>query len=393
MTDNLAAQAELPAVKPANPNFSSGPCAKRPGWTAAGALNDALVGRSHRAKPAKARIQQAIDLTRELLEVPEDYHIGIMPASDTGAVEAALWSLLGARGVDMMAWESFGSGWVTDVVKQLKLEDVRRLEAPYGELPDLASVDFSRDVVFTWNGTTSGVRVPNADWIPAEREGLTICDATSAVFAQNLDFAKLDVVTFSWQKVLGGEGAHGILILSPRAVERLESYTPAWPLPKIFRLTKGGKLISGIFKAATINTVSMLCIEDAVDAMEWGKSIGGLKGMQARADANFKVLSDWVAKTDWVSFLAKNEAERSNTSVCLTITDPAVTALSDDDQAAFAKRMVAALDKQGVAYDIGAYRDAPSGLRIWAGSTVEASDLDALTPWLDWAFAQEKAAL
>lgn len=393
MTDNSAANAVLPDVRPANPNFSSGPCAKRPGWSPEAALRDALVGRSHRAKPAKARIQRAIDLTRELLEVPEGYHIGIMPASDTGAVECALWSLLGERGVDMLAWESFGAGWVTDVVKQLRLNDVRKLEAPYGELPDLSSVDFSRDVVFTWNGTTSGVRVPNADWIPADREGLTICDATSAVFAQDLDFSKLDVVTFSWQKVLGGEGAHGILILSPRAVARLESYTPPWPMPKIFRLTKGGKLITGIFEAATINTVSMLCIEDAVDAMDWGMSVGGLKGMQARADANFKVLNDWVAKTDWVSFLAKNENERSNTSVCLTITDPAVAALSDDDQAAFAKRMVSALDKQGVAYDIGAYRDAPSGLRIWAGSTIEASDLEKLTPWLDWAFATEKAAL
>lgn len=393
MTDILAANAVLPAVKPANPNFSSGPCAKRPGWTAEGALKDALVGRSHRAKPAKARIQRAIDLTRELLEVPDDYLIGIVPASDTGAVEMVLWSMLGQRGVDMMAWESFGSGWVTDVVKQLKLPDVRKIEAGYGDLPDLSTVDFARDVVFTWNGTTSGVRVPNADWIAADREGLTICDATSAVFAQDLDFKKLDVVTFSWQKVLGGEAAHGVLILSPRAVARLESYTPAWPLPKIFRLTKGGKLIADIFAAATINTVSMLCVEDAVDAMEWGLREGGLKGLQKRADANFKVLADWVAKTPWVDFLAKVPDQRSNTSVCLVIADPAVAALSDDDQAAFAKRMVSALDKQGVAYDIGAYRDAPSGLRIWCGSTVEASDLEKLTPWLDWAFAQEKAAL
>ncbi len=392
MTDMKVAAAALPGTRPANPNFSSGPCAKRPGWTP-DVLVNALVGRSHRAKPAKARIQRAIELTRELLEVPDDYLIGIVPASDTGAVEMALWSMLGARGVDMLAWESFGSGWVTDVVKQLKLDDVRKLEAGYGALPDLSEVDFARDVVFTWNGTTSGVRVPNADWIPADREGLTICDATSAVFAQDLDFKKLDVVTFSWQKVLGGEAAHGILILSPRAVERLETFTPDRPLPKIFRLTKGGKLIADIFSGATINTVSMLCIEDAVDAMEWGLKVGGLKGLQARADANFKAISDWVAKTPWVDFLAKNPDERSNTSVCLVIADPVVTALADDEQAAFAKRMVSRLDKEGVAYDIGAYRDAPSGLRIWAGSTVETSDLAALTAWLDWAFASEKSAL
>ncbi|UJQ94067.1 phosphoserine transaminase [Mariluticola halotolerans] len=392
MTDMKVAAAALPDTRPANPNFSSGPCAKRPGWTP-DVLVNALVGRSHRAKPAKARIQRAIELTRELLEVPDDYLIGIVPASDTGAVEMALWSMLGARGVDMLAWESFGSGWVTDVVKQLKLDDVRKLEAGYGALPDLSEVDFARDVVFTWNGTTSGVRVPNADWIPADREGLTICDATSAVFAQDLDFKKLDVVTFSWQKVLGGEAAHGILILSPRAVERLETFTPDRPLPKIFRLTKGGKLIADIFSGATINTVSMLCIEDAVDAMEWGLKVGGLKGLQARADANFKAISDWVAKTPWVDFLAKNPNERSNTSVCLVIADPVVMALADDEQAAFAKRMVSRLDKEGVAYDIGAYRDAPSGLRIWAGSTVETSDLAALTAWLDWAFASEKSAL
>ena len=381
-----------PAVKPANPNFSSGPCAKRPGWTVE-ALANALVGRSHRSKPGKARIQRAIDLTRELLEVPADYRIGIVPASDTGAVEMAMWGMLGARGVDMLAWESFGEGWVTDVTKQLKLDDVRLLKAPYGEIPDLAQVDFERDVVFTWNGTTSGVRVANADWIAADRKGLTICDATSAAFAQKLDFAKLDVVTFSWQKALGGEGAHGVLILSPRAVERLETYKPERPLPKIFRLTKGGKLLEEVFEAATINTPSMLCIEDAIDAMEWGKTVGGLSAMQARADANFKVLADWVAKTDWVAFLAKDEANRSNTSVCLSIVDPAITALDDAAQAAFAKAIVARLDKAGVAYDIGAYKDAPSGLRIWAGCTVEASDLAALVPWLDFAFAEEKAAL
>ncbi|GGF47121.1 phosphoserine aminotransferase [Youhaiella tibetensis] len=381
-----------PAVKPANPNFSSGPCAKRPGWTVE-ALANALVGRSHRAKPAKARIEKAIQLTRELLEVPADYLIGIVPASDTGAVEMALWGMLGARGVDMLTWESFGDGWVTDVQKQLKLDDVRVLKAPYGELPDLTQVDFDRDVVFTWNGTTSGARVPNADWIAADRKGLTICDATSAAFAQNLDFTKLDVVTFSWQKALGGEAAHGILILSPRAVERLETFKPDRPLPKIFRLTKGGKLMADVFEGATINTVSMLCVEDAVDAMEWGVREGGLKALQARADANFKVLADWVAKTPWIDFLAKKPEERSNTSVCLVITDPAIAALDADKQAAFAKAIVSRLDKAGAAYDIGAYRDAPSGLRIWAGSTVEASDLAALTPWLDYAFAAEKAAL
>jgi len=381
-----------PAVKPANPNFSSGPCAKRPGWTV-NALANALVGRSHRAKPAKARIEKAIALTRELLEVPDGYRIGIVPASDTGAVEMFLWSALGARGVDMLAWESFGEGWVTDVQKQLKLDNVRVLKAPYGELPDLKQVNFDNDVVFTWNGTTSGVRVPNADWIPADRKGLTICDATSAAFAQNLDFAKLDVVTFSWQKALGGEAAHGILILGPRAVERLETYKPERPLPKIFRLTKGGKLMEDIFEGATINTVSMICIEDAVDAMEWGKSVGGLKAMQARADANFKVLNDWVQKTDWVDFLAQIPEQRSNTSVCLVISDAAVKLLDADAQAAFAKAIVSRLDKAGAAYDIGGYRDAPTGLRIWAGSTVEAADLQALTEWLDWAFAAEKAAL
>jgi phosphoserine aminotransferase len=381
-----------PAVKPANPNFSSGPCAKRPGWTV-NALANALVGRSHRAKPAKARIEKAIALTRELLEVPEGYRIGIVPASDTGAVEMFLWSALGARGVDMLAWESFGEGWVTDVQKQLKLDNVRVIKAPYGELPDLKQVNFDNDVVFTWNGTTSGVRVPNADWIPADRKGLTICDATSAAFAQNLDFTKLDVVTFSWQKALGGEAAHGILILSPRAVERLETYKPERPLPKIFRMTKGGKLMEDIFEGATINTVSMICIEDAVDAMEWGKTVGGLKGMQARADANFKVLNDWVAKTDWVDFLAQIPEQRSNTSVCLVISDAAVKLLDADAQAAFAKAIVSRLDKAGAAYDIGGYRDAPTGLRIWAGSTVEAADLQALTVWLDWAFAAEKAAL
>ncbi len=381
-----------PDLRPNNTHFSSGPCSKRPGWSLE-ALADAPLGRSHRAKVGKAKLKQAIDLTREILNVPADYRIGIVPASDTGAVEMALWSLLGERGVDMLSWESFGAGWVTDVVKQLKLKDVRKFEAPYGELPDLAAVDFDRDVVFTWNGTTSGVRVPNADFIPADRKGLTICDATSAAFAQDMDFSKLDVVTFSWQKVLGGEGGHGMLILSPRAVERLESYVPAWPLPKIFRMTKGGKLIEGIFTGETINTPSMLCVEDYIDALLWAKSIGGLKGLMARADANAKVLFDFVEANDWIANLAKVPATRSNTSVCLTIVDKDVAALDADAQAAFAKGMVTALDKEGVAFDIGAYRDAPSGLRIWAGATIEAADMKALMPWLTWAFETQKAAL
>ena len=381
-----------PDLRPANPNFSSGPCAKRPGWSLQ-ALADAALGRSHRAKIGKTKLQQAIDLTREVLQVPADYRIGIVPASDTGAVEMALWSLLGARGVDMVAWESFGAGWVTDVVKQLKLPDVRTFEAPYGELVDFAKVDFDRDVVFTWNGTTSGVRLPSADFIPADGQGLTICDATSAAFAQKLDFAKLDVVTFSWQKVLGGEGAHGMLILSPRAVERLETYKPAWPLPKIFRLTKGGKLIEGIFKGETINTPSMLAVEDYLDALNWAKSIGGLDALISRADRNFAVIDAFVEKSPWLANLATDPATRSNTSVCLTIVDRQVTALDAEAQAAFAKGIVTALDKEGVAYDIGAYRDAPSGLRIWTGATVETSDLEALTHWLDWAFASQKAAL
>ena len=381
-----------PDVRPANPRFSSGPCAKRPGWTPE-ALNDAPLGRSHRAKIGKAKLKEAIDLTREILGVPGDYRIGIVPASDTGAVEMALWSLLGERGVDMLAWESFGSGWVTDVIKQLKLKDARKIEAPYGQLPDLSTVNFDNDVVFTWNGTTSGVRVPNADFIPYDRKGLTICDATSAVFAQDLDFNKLDVVTFSWQKVLGGEGGHGVLILSPRAVERLENYTPEWPLPKIFRMTKGGKLIEGIFVGETINTPSMLCVEDYLDALKWAKSVGGLEGLMARADANAKVIFDFVEKNDWIENLAEVAETRSNTSVCLKIVDPAVLALDDAGQAAFAKAIVSALDKEDVAYDIGAYRDAPSGLRIWAGSTVETADMEALMGWLDWAFQAEKAKL
>lgn len=381
-----------PDIRPANAQFSSGPCTKRPGWTL-GALTDAPLGRSHRAKLGKTKLKAAIDLTREILQIPADYRIGIVPASDTGAMEMALWSLLGERGVDMVAWESFGAGWVTDVVKQLQLKDVRTFDAPYGEIVDFAKVDFDRDVVFTWNGTTSGVRVPNANFIPSDRKGLTICDATSSAFAQDMDYSKLDVVTFSWQKVLGGEGAHGMLILSPRAVERLESYKPAWPLPKIFRMTKGGKLIEGIFTGETINTPSMLCVEDYLDALQWAQSIGGLQGLMARANKNFAVLNDFVEKSDWLANLAILPETRSNTSVCLSIKDAQVAALPADAQAAFAKAIVALLEKEAVAFDIGAYRDAPSGLRIWTGATVEASDLQALLPWLDWAFQTQKAQL
>ena len=378
-----------PAERPANPRFSSGPCAKRPGW-ALEALGDAPLGRSHRAKAGKSKLAEAIDLTREVLQVPADYRIGIVPASDTGAMEMAMWSLLGARGVDVLAWESFGSGWVTDVVKQLRLDDVRVLEAGYGEIVDLSTPDFSRDVIFTWNGTTSGVRVPDADFIPADREGLTICDATSAAFAQDLDFAKLDVVTFSWQKVLGGEAAHGMLILSPRAVERLENHTPAWPMPKIFRLTKGGKLIEGVFRGETINTPSMLALEDYIDALDWADGLGGMKGLLGRVADNNKVLNDWVAASDWVANLCEEAAIQSTTSVCLKIVDEAVLAMNADQQEALAKRIAELLDQEGVAYDIGAYRDAPAGLRIWAGATVDAADLAALTPWLDWAFQTAK---
>jgi phosphoserine aminotransferase len=388
----MTAVTTRPAVRPAKPCFSSGPCAKRPGWTPE-ILKNAPLGRSHRAKAGKSKLEAAIALTREVLQVPADYRIGIVPASDTGAVEMAMWSLLGARPVDVLAWESFGEGWVTDAVKQLKLKDARVLKAEYGDIVDLASVDCDHDVIFTWNGTTSGVRVPNADWINADRKGLTICDATSAAFAQRLDFAKLDVVTFSWQKVLGGEAAHGMLILSPRAVERLETYTPPWPLPKIFRMTKGGKLIDGIFKGETINTPSMLCVEDYLDALNWAKSLGGLDALIARAVANTQIVADWAKKTHWIDFLAKDPATRSNTSVCLKVVDPAVTALSADAQAAFAKELATRLEKEGVAYDIGAYRDAPAGLRIWCGATVERSDIAALTHWLDWAYAQAKAAL
>ncbi|KDR87324.1 phosphoserine aminotransferase [Agrobacterium sp. TS43] len=381
-----------PDVRPGNTHFSSGPCSKRPGWSL-DALSGAPLGRSHRAKVGKAKLKQAIDLTREVLNVPADYRIGIVPASDTGAVEMALWSLLGERGVDMLAWESFGAGWVTDVVKQLKLKDVRKFEADYGLLPNLAEVDFDRDVVFTWNGTTSGVRVPNADFIPADRKGLTICDATSAAFAQDMDFTKLDVVTFSWQKVLGGEGGHGVIILSPRAVERLLSYAPAWPLPKIFRMVSGGKLIEGIFTGETINTPSMLCVEDYIDALLWAKNLGGLKALIGRADANAKVIYDFIEKNDWIANLAVKPETRSNTSVCLKIVDPEVQALDAAAQADFAKGVVALLEKENVALDIGAYRDAPSGLRIWAGATIETADMEAVMPWLAWAYQTQKAAL
>jgi phosphoserine aminotransferase len=382
----------MPGVRPAIPHFSSGPCAKRPGWSLQ-ALTDAALARSHRAKLGKGKLKRAIDLTREILQVPADYRIGIVPASDTGAVEMALWSLLGARPVTMLAWESFGEGWVSDVQKELKLKQLTVLKAPYGELPDLAKVDWSSDVVFTWNGTTSGVRVPNGDWIAADRAGLAICDGTSAAFAQRLDWPKLDVVTFSWQKVLGGEAAHGMLVLSPRAVARLESYTPAWPLPKIFRMTKGGKLNEAIFEGETINTPSMLCVEDYLDALAWAKSIGGLNALIARADANTKVIADWVRRTPWVEFLARDPATRSNTSVCLKVVDPAVTKLAADAQAGFAKSLAAMIEKEGAGYDLAHYRDAPPGLRVWCGATVEANDVEALTGWLDWAFARTKDAL
>jgi phosphoserine aminotransferase len=382
----------MPGVRPVIPHFSSGPCAKRPGWNLQ-TLTNATFGRSHRSKIGKAKLKRAIDLTREILEVPADYRIGIVPASDTGAVEIALWSVLGARPVTMLAWESFGEGWVTDVTKQLKLKDVTVLKAAYGELPDLSKVDPATDVVFTWNGTTSGVRVPNADWIAADRQGLTICDATSACFSQALDFGKLDIVTFSWQKALGGEGAHGMLILSPRAAERLATYTPPWPLPKIFRLTSGGKLIEGIFQGETINTPSMLCVEDYLDTLEWAKSVGGLMALIARSDANAGAIADWVSRTSWIDFLARNPAVRSNTSVCLKVVDPAIAKLPPDAQGSFVKSLAASLEKEKVAYDIDAYRDAPPGLRVWCGATVETRDVQALTQWLDWAFAKTKNAL
>ena len=374
-----------PAQKPNRPLFSSGPCAKRPGWSVA-ALSGAWVGRSHRAAGGKAKLAEVIDRSRTILGIPDDYRIGIVPASDTGAVEMALWSLLGARGVDMLAWESFGKGWITDVVKQLKLEDVRVLEADYGDLPDLGAVDFARDVVFTWNGTTSGVCVPDGDWIAADREGLMICDATSAAFAMDLPWDKLDVATWSWQKVLGGEGAHGMLVLSPRAVERLESYSPAWPLPKIFRLTKGGKLIEGIFKGETINTPSMLCVEDAIDSLKWAEETGGLPALIKRSRANLAAVSAWVDSTPWAEFLAQEPASRSSTSICLTLTDTG--ALTGDDARTAPAKIAGLLEREAVAYDIGGYRDAPPGLRIWGGATVDPLDMQVLMPWIGWAYEE-----
>ena len=379
-----------PSTKPANPNFSSGPCAKRPGWTPQ-ALDKALTGRSHRSKEGKARLKLAIDKTRAILGVPKDYRIGIMPASDTGAFEAAMWSMLGARGIDVLSWESFGSGWASDVLKELKLKDVHDIKAPYGELPDLGKADFSRDVIFTWNGTTSGVRVPDGTWIPADRQGLTFVDATSAAFAQAIDWAKCDATTYSWQKAVGGEGQHGVIVLSPRAAERLMAYTPAWPLPKIFRMAKGGKLIEGIFEGETINTPSMLCVEDYLDALEWATKMGGLEATIARADRNAAALRTWMVKSEWAIDLAANPANASNTSVCLRFKDPAVRSQPEETQAALAKKISGLLETERVAFDINHYRDAPPGLRIWCGSTVETADIIALTPWLDWAYAAAQA--
>ncbi len=376
-----------PKRKPNRPYFSSGPCSKRPGWSIA-SLQNALVGRSHRAKDAKASIQEVIERSKSILKIPEGYVCGIVPASDTGAVEMALWSLLGQRGVEMLAWESFGSAWVGDVQKHLKLENAIARIAEYGALPNFSAVDFRNDVVFTWNGTTSGVKVPNGDWIPQDREGLTICDATSAAFAMDLPWEKLDVVTWSWQKVMGGEAAHGMIALSPRAIERLETYTPSWPLPKIFRLTKGGKLIKGIFEGATINTISMLCIEDALDGLRWAEDMGGLSALIERSQANLRAVEQWVEASDWIDFLAEESDQRSNTSICLKIVDPWYQALSPEDQAAKAKELVALVQAEGVAYDFGSYRDAPSGIRLWGGATVDADDTTALLPWLDWAFQE-----
>jgi phosphoserine aminotransferase len=381
---------ETPTVRPANPCFSSGPCAKRPGWTPE-TLNSALLGRSHRSAAGKARLKALIERTGALLGVPEGWRIAIVPASDTGAVEMALWSLLGPRGVDLLVWESFGAGWASDVIKQLKLDDVRSFDAAYGGLPDLGAVDFARDVVFVWNGTTSGVALPDGDWIAADREGLTICDATSAAFAMALPWAALDVVTFSWQKALGGEAGLGMLVLGPRAVERLESYAPPWPLPKLFRLTKGGRLNEEIFEGATINTPSMLCVEDALDALGWAESIGGLEALIARSRTNLDAIETWVARTRWIEFLAADPAVRSCTSVCLRFADPEIAARPVNDQAVLAKSLAKFLEAEGVAFDIAAYRDAPPGLRLWAGATVETADLEALFPWLDWAWAQVRA--
>ncbi len=384
---DAAPVAAKPALRPANSDFSSGPCAKRPGWSLE-ALSGALLGRSHRAAGPKARLAEVIDRSRAVLGLPQDWVLGIVPGSDTGAVEMAMWSLLGARGVDILAFESFSEAWATDVVKQLKLSDARVLTAPYGDLPDLAQVDPARDLVLAWNGTTSGVRLPHADWIARDRQGLVICDATSAAFAMALPYEKLDVVTWSWQKVLGGEAAHGMLALSPRAVARLESYKPAWPLPKVFRLTSGGKLSAGIFRGETINTPSMLCVEDALDGLRWAEGVGGLPALIARSEANLSAVAAWVERTPWVDFLAADPATRSCTSICLRIAAPWFAALSPDEQAKAAKRIASLLDKEGVAFDLASYRDAPPGLRIWGGATVETGDIEALLPWLDWAYAQ-----
>jgi phosphoserine aminotransferase len=381
-----------PGTRPGNPCFSSGPCAKRPGWSPA-VLSDALTGRSHRSAPGKAKLKAVIDRSKALLGIPEDYRLGIVPASDTGAVEMALWSMLGARGVDMFTWESFGAGWVSDTLKQLKLEDTRVFEAAYGELPDLSQWKPARDAVFTWNGTTSGVRVPNGDWIPDDREGLTICDATSAVFAMDLPWTKLDVVTWSWQKVMGGEAAHGMIALSPRAVERLEAYVPSWPMPKIFRLTSGGKLIEGVFRGETINTPSMVCVEDALDGLGWAEGLGGLPALIGRSQSNLAAIADWVAASDWAGFLAEVASERSSTSVCLKITDPWFDVLDASAQLSVPKKIDALIEAENASFDINGYRDAPPGLRIWAGATIETSDLEALFPWLDWAYATVKAEL
>ena len=378
-----------PERKPSRPFFSSGPCSKRPGWSPT-SLEGALVGRSHRSKGAKAQIKEVIDRSKSILGVPDNYICGIVPASDTGALEMALWNLLGQRGVEMIAWESFGLAWVTDVEKQLKLDDVSTRTADYGELPDLEKVDFSKDVVFTWNGTTSGAKVPNGDWIPEDREGLTICDATSAVFAMDLPWSKLDVVTWSWQKVMGGEAAHGMIVLSPRAVERIENYSPSWPLPKIFRLAKSGNLITGIFEGATINTVSMICVEDALDGLLWAESIGGLDSLIDRSNKNLRAVENWARDRDWIDFLARDPAERSNTSICLRITDPWYRSLSSEEQQKKAKQLVALIENEGVAFDFGSYRDAPPGIRIWGGATVDSQDTEALLPWIDWAYQEIK---
>ncbi len=382
----------LPDTRPARPYFSSGPCVKRPGWSPA-VLADACLGQSHRGKAARAKLAALFEKTRTILGIPADYRLAIVPASDTGAMEMALWSMLGARGVDILAWEIFGEGWATDIVKQLKLTDSRVLRADYGALPDLTALDWNHDVVFTWNGTTSGVRVPNGDWIPPDRAGLAICDGTSAVFAMDLPWQKLDVITWSWQKVLGGEAQHGMLVLSPRAVARLESYTPPWPLPKLFRLTKGGKLNGGIFEGATINTPSMLCIEDQLDALNWAQSLGGLTALLARTQANATAIADWVERTPWVEFLARIPAQRSTTSVCLTLVDPWFTGLDEPAQRGLISRLAGLLAAQNAAFDIAGHRDAPPHLRIWAGATVDTADLIALMPWLDWAYAQAKSTI